>query len=293
MINTKLEDQMVAYIESASDVDKGNYKNYLIKARTPNGLLSLKYWNMRNKSSFPEKGDFVNLKITNLEKAVAELEKYKGLSLDSTNNKPYFCELETIEEKNISEETLKIIKKDRSKQRIKALEMLKDDSYWKNKELHSLLMNFFKKEMTRFTEVPAAVQNHHCYKGGLFIHTGDVVSICQGIVNSSEEEWIDSDVLYIAAWFHDAGKIEVYSIEDDSPKINSDLEKRIGHATISNQIFTEMAKQHSLETEFINNVSHCILSHHDRKEWGALVEPASIEAMVLCRADLISSKKPD
>lgn len=293
MINTKLENRMVAYIESTSDVERGSYKNYLIKARTPNGILNLKFWNMQNKSSFPEKGEFVELKITNLQKAVAELEKYKGLSLDSTNNKPYFCELETIEEEKISEEIRKIIKKDRSKQRIEVLEMIKDDSYWKNKKLHSLLMDFLKKEMNRFTEAPAAVKNHHAYKGGLFIHTGDVVSICKGIVNSSKEEWIDSDVLYLAAWFHDVGKIEIYSIEEDVPKINSDLEKKIGHAAISNQIFTEIAKEHSLDKEFINEVSHCILSHHDRKEWGALVEPDSIEAMVLCRADLISSKRPD
>jgi 3'-5' exoribonuclease len=177
------------------------------------------------------------------------------------------------------------------------LEMLRDDSCWKDKRKHEFLLGFFKNEAERFTTAPAATDHHHNYKGGLFIHTGDVFSLCKGVVdapmNALDEGWVNSDVLYMAAWFHDAGKMEVYKMEGDAPKIDSDMERRVGHPTISNQMFTKAAQDFGLSSDFITAVSHCILSHHDRKEWGAVVEPDTIEAKILCRADYISSRKPD
>jgi 3'-5' exoribonuclease len=37
-------------------------------------------------------------------------------------------------------------------------------------------------------------------------------------------------------------------------------------------------------------VIHCILSHHGRKDWGSPVEPATLEALVLHQADMLSAK---
>jgi HD superfamily phosphodiesterase len=44
-------------------------------------------------------------------------------------------------------------------------------------------------------------------------------------MNKLDEGWVDSDVLYMAAWFHDVGKMEVYKMEGDAPKIDSDMER--------------------------------------------------------------------
>lgn len=282
---------MVAHVESAGDEGR----NYVLHVKTENGNLKLRFWDLRNRASFPVGGEFVELRISDLSKAEAELDDWKSLSLDTTSNKPYYCELAHLNEEDVPEGVRKKIKKDRSKQRMFALGLIKDDSHWRCKELHAFLMGFFKREAERFTTVPAAVGKHHAYKGGLFIHTAHVFSLCHGIVNNPMNEFddVDSDVLYMAAWFHDTGKMEIYSMDGESIKIDSDREKMTGHMTISDRIFRREAEGAGLSGEFMDKVSHCILSHHDRREWGAVVEPQSIEAQILCRADFVSSRMPD
>ena len=294
-MSTKLEECMVGYVESAGDSEKGNFKNYSLNVRTQNGALGLKFWNMKNRASFPVAGDFVELRVSNLNEAASELDRYKGLSLDSTGNKPYYCELRPLNEEDVPEEVRKKIKRDRSRQKMSALEVLKNESYWSDGKLHGFLLEFFKKEAERFTSVPAAKGNHHAYRGGLFIHTAHVFSICHGIVNNPMMEFdhVDSDVLYMAAWFHDSGKMEVYSMDGDAPRIDSDRENMFGHVLLGDRIFRREAEAAGLDREFVDRVSHCILSHHQMKEWDAVVEPVTIEAQILCRADFISSRMPD
>jgi hypothetical protein len=297
MSKTRLEERMYAYLESAGDVEKGGRTNYILGAKTLNGPVSLRFWNMRNRTSFPKAGEFVELRICDLSEAEAELDRWKSLSLDSLGNKPYYCDLASLNEEDVPEEIRRKIKKDRSKHKAYVLEMLKDESCWRDKRNHEFLLSFFKQEAERFTTAPAALEHHHNYKGGLFIHTGDVFSLCKGLVNAPMNEldgdWVDSDVLYMAAWFHDSGKMDVYRMDGDVPRIDSELERRIGHPTISSQMFTRAAMDFGLDSAFIAAVSHCILSHHDRRDWGAVVEPDTIEAKILCRADYISSRKPD
>jgi hypothetical protein len=283
---------MFGHVESAEDVEKGAHLNHFLNVRTTNGFLSVKYWNMKNRDLFPVVGDLVELKMKDLEEAQAELDKWRSLSLDSKSGRSYFCDISILNEEDVPEDVRKKIKRDRTKQKIRALEIIKDDSYWKDKNLHSFLMNFFKKEMERFASVPAAIKNHHAYKSGLFIHTAHVFSLCQGVVNNPMKEFdeVDSDVLYMAAWFHDMGKMDVYSMDGEAPKMNFDKENMFGHIVLSDRIFRKAAEEAGLDSKFIDAVSHCILSHHQMREWNAVVEPVTNEAHILCRADGISSR---
>lgn len=287
----KLEERMLAYVESAGEEGR----NYILQAKTVGGALKLRFWNLRNKASFPIAGDFVELRVADVGEAQAELERWKSLSLDSVSNKPYYCEFAPVNEEDVPEDVRRTIKKDRTLQKSRVMEILKDDSYWKDKNLHSFLLGFFKGEAERFMGVPAAVGHHHAYRGGLFIHTGHVFSLCHGLVNNPMREFdtVDSDVLYMAAWFHDVGKMDVYRMEGENPRIDSDKENMFGHITISDRMFRRAAEEYGLDAGFVDAVSHCILSHHHMKEWGAVVEPLTIEAHILCRADGISSRMPD
>lgn len=286
---------MLAYVESAADADRGGHASYALVARTKNGPLSLKFWNMRNRESFPRAGDFVELRMRSVQEAAAELDRYKSVSLDSTGGKPYHCDLRPLNEEDVPEDVRRRIKKDRGAQKMRALEIIKDGSYWRGEGLQDFLLSFFKKNMEKFTSVPAAKGNHHAYRGGLFIHTAHVFGLCHGLVNNPMMEFdsVDSDVLYMAAWFHDAGKMEVYSMDGDAPAIDSEREDTFGHVLLGDRIFRREAEAAGLDPKFIDRVSHCILSHHQTKEWGAVVEPLTIEANILCRADYISSRMPD
>jgi HD superfamily phosphodiesterase len=290
-MQTRLEERMFAYVESTGD-EGSNRTCHVLNVRTMNGSLKLRLWDMGNKANFPVVGSFLELRVNNLSGAEYELSEWSSLSLDTTSNKKINCGFTPVNEEDIPDDVRKKIKKDRQAQKIKSLEILKDESYWKDKKLHFFLMDFVKKNAEKFTSVPAAKDNHHAYRGGLFIHTAHVFSLCHGLVNNPMMEFdnIDSDVLYMAAWFHDTGKMEVYSMDGDVTKIDSDRENMFGHITLGDRMFRREAEKAGLDNKFIDSVSHCILSHHQTKEWGVVVEPMTIEANILCRADYISSR---
>jgi len=290
----KLEENMLAYVESAETVEKGPYTLWYLYTKTTRGPLDLKFWNMQNKDEFPKAGDFIRLLVKNIDKASEELRSYHDLSLDSTSkNKPYHCQATIINEEDVPEDVRKAIRKDRGAQKALAAKLLQDPDNWKDKEVHNFLLEFIKNNLERFTTAPAAIKHHHNYKGGLIVHTSQVFANCLGVANApTNEGTMDKDALLLAAWLHDAGKMEIYSMEEDEPRIDSEREKRIGHTIISNQMFLDASKGR-FPREFNDLVSHCILSHHERREWGAAVEPATIEAHILCRADFISSRTPD
>lgn len=288
---TKLESRMPAYVESAAD----DGSCHVLGVKTLNGPLRLRLWNMRNRAFFPVVGEFLEVRIEDLRGAENELSEWNSLSLDTTSNKVVHCTVASLNEEDVPEEVRKRIRRDRAKQKMRALEILKDSSCWGNKDLHAFILGFFKKNMDKFTSVPAAKEKHHAYKGGLFIHTAHVFSLCHGLVNNPMMEFdcVDSDVLYMAAWFHDVGKMEVYSMDGDVPRIDSDRENMFGHILLGDRMFRREAEKAGLDSKFIDEVSHCILSHHQTKEWGVVVEPITIEANILCRADYISSRMPD
>jgi len=82
-------------------------------------------------------------------------------------------------------------------------------------------------------------------------------------------------------------------MEGEQPKMNSEKENRIGHPTISDRMFLKAAEERGFKEEFVDLVSHCILSHHEKPKWGAVVVPATKEAHILCKADYISSRNKD
>ena len=102
---------------------------------------------------------------------------------------------------------------------------------------------------------------------------------------------IDTDVLYLSAWLHDIGKIELYSINNENTiEYDRDGERYQSHIVRSNSIFNRYAYNENLDRDFINKVSHCILTHQDRKEWNSPQEPETVEGIILAKSDHMSSE---
>jgi HD superfamily phosphodiesterase len=298
MQKVKLEKTLYGYVESARDQEKGTFTTYVINTNTQNGKIAFKFWNLNLKNSLPKQGDFLKINCLDLDEASKELEMYKTISLDSTSKKPYYCEYQKINAEEVPSDLIKLIFKDRSKQLNLAAELLKDSSFWTSKDNYKFLMETLKVHLEKFTTVPAAISHHHNYKGGLFIHSSEVFSNCYSIVNSACNKKfylnnLDLDALYLSAWLHDLGKIDIYFLDGDVAKMDPEKENLIGHPTISNNYFIESANKFGLEKDFINKVSHCILSHHRKPKWGAVIRPQTKEAEILCNADLISSRISD
>lgn len=125
------------------------------------------------------------------------------------------------------------------------------------------------------------------------------------------------DILIAAALWHDVMKTEEYHVQDWRGVKQATLD-RIRHLTKRCDInnfevwikdearvkmfghhehiiagameFSKVASWHVSNSDTIDAVTHCILAHHGRKEWGSPVEPQTIEALILHQADMLSAR---
>ena len=86
---------------------------------------------------------------------------------------------------------------------------------------------------------------------------------------------------------HDIGKIREYVYAE---RLDYDDDGRaVGHLAMGHHMFISALKdQHLSYTEELKHVGHIILSHHGKTEWGSPVEPLTVEALLVHRADLLS-----
>jgi 3'-5' exoribonuclease len=178
----------------------------------------------------------------------------------------------------------------------------------------------------KFFVWPASLSHHHAYEGGLLAHTVEVCDIAIGIAraattrevfqgcptvrNNFEMDSASRDIILAAALWHDLMKVEEYEEkfgEDrDLPKYhlkvstsnegmhryftNTQYQKKIGHISGSTLDFQRLAYYNNVGTDVIHEVTHCLLAHHGRKEWGSPVEPQTVEALILHQADMLSAQ---
>lgn len=154
----------------------------------------------------------------------------------------------------------------------------------KNTYLSQLLSKFFQDEqfVQAFKKAPAAVRIHHNYLGGLLEHTLDVVKACDSITRVYT--FINRDLLITGAILHDVGKIKSYRYDR---AIDHSTEGRlVGHIVFGWEMVNEKI---DIIPEFPKELrlllSHIILAHHGRLEWGSPVIPQTLEALVLHHID--------
>ena len=142
----------------------------------------------------------------------------------------------------------------------------------------------------KFSLWPAAVSIHHAYTHGLLEHSVSVADISLSIAKHYVEFGIpvNTDLVVAGALFHDIGKTEVYTLYP-SPAMNVSG-NIIEHIASGYHIFMKYAELESLEEDIALAISHIILSHHGKREYGSPVLPASPEAMIVSAADDIDFK---
>jgi len=134
-------------------------------------------------------------------------------------------------------------------------------------------------------------EQHHYGNGGLVKHTHEVLSLC---LQNGKAYNLDLNVLLTAAFFHDWGKMWDYEQNQKSKEwFGSEHKRYIHHISRSAIEFNMLANKANLSANFIDSVTHCILSHHGRREWGSPVAPKSREAWMLHLCDGISARMDD
>ena len=169
----------------------------------------------------------------------------------------------------------------------------------------------------KFFVCPASLSFHHAYEGGLLAHTIEVCDIALSMHAGShgrKDLTFDEsrDILLTSALWHDLMKIEEYRFFWDWPAntvgqrllavpgkdesglqkfwSHTDYGKHIGHICGSAMEFSATAGPLGVGSKVIREVSHCLLAHHGRREWGSPVEPQTLEALILHQADMLSAK---
>lgn len=139
---------------------------------------------------------------------------------------------------------------------------------------------------------------HHYGKHGLVIHTTEVVKLCLANRELLQVN-IDERQIFLAAIYHDVGKMWDYSPTDSThEEWTGNLHKRkIHHISRSALVWQRVAetkgKKDYLTEEFADDVLHSILAHHGLREWGSPVMPYTKLAWLLHLCDGISARMND
>ncbi len=151
---------------------------------------------------------------------------------------------------------------------------------------------FFADDLFRqdFEQCPGAPgTGHHALLGGLLQHTCEVMSIGRQIAKIARA---DEDLVLAGAMLHDIGKLRSYTWREGVFDTTA-AGRLMGHVAIGALMFQEAvrtAAEPQWAEEEIRILLHFILSHHGRLEYGAAVQPATLEAEILHFADDASAK---
>ncbi|MDA1082149.1 MAG: HD domain-containing protein [Gemmatimonadetes bacterium] len=143
-----------------------------------------------------------------------------------------------------------------------------------------------------FEKCPGAPRGHHAKIGGLIQHVVEVATIARA---ATEMMRGDVDLVTVGALIHDVGKVDSYTIGaagfDYTP-----AGRLLGHVALGALMLERrlrllpqgtFTEAHELELQ------HFILSHHGLREFGAAVEPMTLEADLLHWADQASANGND
>jgi len=147
---------------------------------------------------------------------------------------------------------------------------------------------------------------HHYGTNGLVIHTNEVVRLCLSN-NQLLEAGIDERKLYLAALFHDSGKMWDYHRDVNNTWCGTSHKRHIHHISRSalnwqeaifsywnpNQTHSDSVPYEWLTDVVVDEILHAILSHHGLREWGSPVLPNTKLAWMLHLCDGISARIND
>lgn len=154
--------------------------------------------------------------------------------------------------------------------------------------LRRLLEAFFLDEefAGKFRKCPGAMQIHHAWLGGLLEHTLSLTKIAREAAKAYEN--VDLDLLTAGCLLHDVGKIRELEVTTNI-KVGEEGMLR-GHTVIGEEMVRERARQTGLDGRTLLKLSHMVLSHLGKPEYGAPRTPMFTEAVLLYYADELDSK---
>ena len=160
---------------------------------------------------------------------------------------------------------------------------------------------------------------HHYGTGGLALHTLEVVELC--LMNNGYflgHKCSNEKHLFLAALFHDAGKMWDYEPTRFDPSYNGERialmvdelldannrprlcewrganhKRNIHHISRSGLVWHDAVEKTGMFKDAHDEIYHAILAHHGNRQWGSPVSPATRIAWLLHLCDSISARIDD
>lgn len=147
--------------------------------------------------------------------------------------------------------------------------------------LRQLLQGMLNVHGDRLKIWPAAQTVHHAYRGGLLEHILQIMAV---VIALADLYGARRDLLVAGALLHDIGKLEElsYGVATEY-SVAGNL---VGHITIGVGMVRDAVREIPGFPEDLRlELEHLILSHHGARELGSPVEPMTVEAFLLAKAD--------
>lgn len=156
----------------------------------------------------------------------------------------------------------------------------------KNPELQIVMTEIIKPNINEFKIYPAAERIHHAEKYGLLFHTVgmlDKITALQPLTGGNLE------LMKVAIMLHDLFKIKEYTLDEEcNGTIGPDALE--GHIVLCSQAIAHLYFEGKISAELKRVLSHCVLSHHGKIEYGSPVRPAIKEAYLISVIDDMDAK---
>ncbi len=162
-----------------------------------------------------------------------------------------------------------------------------------DKTLHTLVSRLLTDHYDDFITYPAASRLHHEYTHGLLEHTITLANLADRIISYYNDlydgNWtINRDLVIAGILIHDLGK----TIELSGPVLTTYTlkGKLLGHISLLNAELLRVAAELKLDGEIVTLLSHIVLSHHGKLEFGSPVVPMTKEALLVSMIDDLDAK---
>ena len=147
-----------------------------------------------------------------------------------------------------------------------------------------------------FKKMQAAQSFHHAYTGGLIEHVWSMTRIASWLADHYAKYYhqlnppLNKGVVIAAAILHDIGKLRELEYNPVEAKYTKEG-CLIGHVLMGRDLVKEAARGiEGFPEETLLLLEHAILSHHGKREFGAPVEPQTLESLLVSFVDDLDAK---
>lgn len=156
-------------------------------------------------------------------------------------------------------------------------------------QLKKACQSFFKSTLARFRQCPASPHKdgHHGYDGGYAKHVHGVMKLARVHAKMVGDKYVNLDLVTAGAFFHDVGKFASYA---EKGLNRTKAGRLLGHIAQGLPVVAKLCEEHGVDDETATMLQHIVVSHHGKKDYGSPEIPMTIEAEIVCWADMADSK---